>query len=107
MFYVTSKGRFFADESAEFLKRYYAKDMEGVVYYLDDVIIRQRYPNIMFADICDIRNGHGVSVMNYYNQTNGYIYFQEPGIYEVYFRVIDRENVEETWRIPIVVDEGR
>ena len=45
--------------------------------------------------------------MNYYNQSNGYICFQEPGIYEVYFRVIDRENVEETWRIPIVVDEGR
>ena len=107
VFYVTSKGRFFADENAEFLKRYYAKDMEGVVYYLDEVIIRQRYPNIMFAAICDIRNSHGNSVINYYNQSNGYIYFQEPGIYEVYFRVIDRENVEETWRIPIVVDEGR
>ena len=75
MFYVTSKGRFFADENAEFLKRYYAKDMEGVVYYLDEVIIRQRYPNIMFAVICDIRNNHGNSVMNYYNQSNGYIYF--------------------------------
>ena len=31
VFYVTSKGRFFADENAEFLRRYYAKDMEGVV----------------------------------------------------------------------------
>ena len=56
VFYVTSKGRFFADENAEFLRRYYAKDMEGVVYYLDEVIIRQRYPNIMFAAACPLTN---------------------------------------------------
>lgn len=107
VYYVEEKGRYFADETTGFLERYYAKDMEGAVYSMNLVMLEERYPDVMFGSISDIRDADGNSRMPYYDAESGMIRFQEPGVYEVYFRVIDRENIEETWRIPIAVDEGR
>ena len=106
VYYVEEKGRYFADETCGFLERYYAKDMEGALYSMNLVMLENRYPDVMFGSISDIRDAEGNSRMSYYNAANGKIRFQEPGVYEVYFRVIDRENIEETWKIPIAVDEG-
>lgn len=105
--YITSKGRFFEDESVDFLGRYYAKDMEGVVYTMDDVIIKKMFPDIMFGKVLDIRTVNGKSIIDSYSKANGYINLPSAGIYEVYFQIRDKENLTSIWKIPIAADERR
>lgn len=105
--YDTECGRYFVGDSIDFLKRYYVKDAEGNVYYMDQVLLFESYPDIIFAEICDIRDMGGRSILDKYNSQTGHIMFEESGVFDVYFRVIDKENLEETWKIPIVVDERR
>lgn len=105
--YTASYGRFFEDEITDFLERYYAEDMEGTVYVLDQVILTQLFTNQMFGKILDIRTEDGISILSSYNSTNGTIQFLESGVYEVYFQVRDKENLTSIWKIPIAVDEGR
>lgn len=105
--YITSKGRFFESEDVNFLERYYAKDMEGVIYPMDDVIIKKMFPDIMFGKVLDIRRSDGTSIISSYSKTNGVICFPSAGIYEVYFQIRDKENLTSIWRIPIAVDERR
>lgn len=105
--YQTELGRFFSNEAVNFLERYYAKDMERIIYPMNEVILSQRFQESMFGSICDIRDKNGNSVLAGYDAYTGKMRFPVAGIYEVYFRVIDKENVEATWKIPIAVDEGR
>lgn len=105
--YTASYGRFFEDEITDFLERYYAKDMEGTVYVLDQVILEQLFTKQMFGKILDIRTEDGASILNSYNSINGTIQFPKAGVYEVYFKVRDKENLTSVWKIPIAVDEGR
>ena len=105
--YITAKGRFFEDESVNFLERYYAKDMEGIIYPMDDVIIKKMFPDIMFGKVLDIRTVNGKSIIGSYSKANGYINFPSAGIYEVYFQIRDKENLTSIWKIPIAADERR
>lgn len=105
--YTDSYGRFFENEETDFLKRYYAKDMEGCVYILDQVILTQLLTNQMYGKVLNIRKEDGTSIISSYNSNNGTIHFPEAGVYVVYFQVRDKENVTSVWKIPIVVGEGR
>ena len=105
--YFSTFGRFFAGENAGFLERYYAKDMEGMVYPMDEVILAELFTNDMSGKILDIRKADGTSVMSAYSEADGSIHFPGAGVYEVYFQIRDRENLTGIWRIPIAVDEGR
>lgn len=105
--YITSKGRFFWIENVDFLERYYAKDMEGVIYPMDDVIIKKMFPDIMFGKVLDIRKADGTSIISSYSKTDGVICFPSAGIYEVYFQIRDKENLTSIWRISIAADERR
>ena len=67
VYYVEEKGRYFADETCGFLERYYAKDMEGALYSMNLVMLENRYPDVMFGSISDIRDAEGNSRMSYYN----------------------------------------
>jgi len=105
--YAATFGRFFAIENENFLERYYAKDMEGSIYSMDEVIILKLFINNMFGKILDIRKADGQSVMSAYSEANGRIRFPSAGVYEVYFQIRDRENLISVWKIPIAVDERR
>ena len=105
--YTATFGRFFAIENANFLERYYAKDIEGSIYPMDEVIIAKLFINDMFGKILDIRKADGTSVMSAYSEANGSIRFPSAGVYEVYFQIRDRENLTSVWKIPIAVDERR
>lgn len=105
--YDTALGRFFAAEDADFLERYYAEDMEGVIYPMDKVILAQLFTNTMFGKVLDIRKADGTSVMHSYSATEGSIRFPSAGIYVVYFQIRDKENITGVWKIPIAVDERR
>jgi len=105
--YISSFGRFFAIENANFLERYYATDMEGVIYPMDKVVIEKLLSNDIFGKILDIRKVNGMSVMSSYSEANGSICFPGAGVYEVYFQARDRENLTSVWKIPIAVDERR
>ncbi|SCP98644.1 hypothetical protein [Anaerobium acetethylicum] len=105
--YIPAFGRFFAGEDVGFLERYYAKDMEGVIYLMDEVILAELFTNDMSGKILDIRKADGTSVMNAYSEADGSIHFPNAGVYEVYFQIRDRENLTSVWKIPIAVDERR
>ena len=105
--YHDELGRFFANENIGFLERYYAEDMEGIVYPMKDVVITKLFINEMFGKILDIRRADGISVKSAYSETNGSINFSSTGIYEVYFQISDRDNLTGVWKIPIAVDERR
>lgn len=106
-FYIAGFGRFFASENANFLERYYAKDMENVVYPMEQVILAKLFPDIMFGKVLDIRKVDGISIMSSYSNINGSIRFPSAGVYEVYFQIRDRENLTSVYQIPIAVDVGR
>lgn len=105
--YTASYGRFFENEVTDFLERYYAKDMEGTIYILDQVILTQLFTNQMYGKVLDIRTEDGTSIINSYNSVNGTVQFPGAGVYVVYFQVRDKENLTSIWKIPIAVDEGR
>lgn len=105
--YIAGFGRFFAGENADFLERYDAKDMENVVYPMEQVILAKLFPDIMFGKVLDIRKADGTSIMSAYSNTNGSIRFPSAGVYEVYFQIRDRENLTSIYQIPIAVDAGR
>jgi hypothetical protein len=105
--YTASFGRFFSGEDTDFLERYYAKDMEEVIYPMDQVILAKRYPESMYGKVVDIRRVDGTSILDSYSKENGTIRFPEIGVYQVYFQVRDRENLTSTYQIPIAVDVGR
>ncbi|MDR0925352.1 MAG: hypothetical protein LBN31_13495 [Hungatella sp.] len=105
--YIASFGRFFSGEDTDFLERYYAKDMEEVIYPMDQVILAKRYPEIMFGKVVEIRRMDGSSILDSYSKENGTISFPGMGVYQVYFQVRDRENLTSIYQIPIAVDAGR
>lgn len=105
--YTASFGRFFSGEDTDFLERYYAKDMEEVIYPMDQVILAKRYPKSMYGKVVDIRRVDGTSILDSYSKGNGRICFPGIGVYQVYFQVRDRENLTSIYRIPIAVDVGR
>ncbi|SEW00923.1 hypothetical protein [[Clostridium] fimetarium] len=105
--YTSTFGRFFAIENANFLNRYNAKDMEGVIYPMDKVILAKLFTDTMFGKVLDIRKVDGISVMSLYSAIDGSVHFASAGIYEVYFQIRDRENLTSVWKIPIAVDERR
>lgn len=100
-------GRFFALSRSDFLARYFAKDMEGTVYSMQNIILTKLLTNKMFGKILDIRRVDGASVMSSYSATDGSICFTSAGVYEVYFQIRDRENLTSVVKIPIAVDERR
>jgi len=105
--YTATNGRFFAMENANFLNRYNAKNMEGVIYQMDKVILAKLFTDTMFGKVLDIRKADGTSVMSSYSAIDGSVHFPSAGIYEVYFQIRDRENLTSVWKIPIAVDERR
>lgn len=105
--YVAEKGRFFAGEGTNLLKRYFAKDFEENVYPMDIVILSQMYSGKMYGKLIDIRKIDGTSVRSSYAENSGMISFPSAGVYDVYFKVRDRENLTMIYRIPVAVDEGR
>ena len=105
--YTASFGRFFSGENTDFLERYDARDMEEVIYPMDQVILTKRHPEIMYGKVLDIRRWDGSSILDSCSKENGTICFPEIGVYQVYFQVRDRENLTSTYRIPIAVDVGR
>lgn len=105
--YTASFGRFFSGEDTDFLERYYAKDMEDIIYPMDQVVLAKRYPEIMYGKVVDIRRCDDSSILEFYSKENGTICFPEIGVYQGYFQVRDRENLTSTYQIPIAVDVGR
>lgn len=105
--YTAAFGRFYASENANFLVRYYARDMEGVIYLMDKVILARLFPDMMYGKILDIRKADGSSVMGYYSAPDGSVRFPGAGVYLVYFQIRDRENLTSVWKIPVAVDERR
>ncbi len=105
--YTAVFGRYFASEDANFLERYHARDMEGVIYPMDHVVLAKLFPDLMYGKVLDIRMADGTSVMNFYSSADGSIRFPSAGVYEVYFKIRDRENLTSVWKIPIAVDERR
>ncbi len=105
--YIASFGRFFTGDNTNFLERYYAKDMEAVIYPMDQVILAKRYPDILYGKVVDIRRVDGTSIMESYSIETGSICFPGIGIYQVYFKVRDKENLTSIYQIPIAVDIGR
>ncbi|RDY32121.1 hypothetical protein [Lachnotalea glycerini] len=104
--YIESYGRFFSRMNTEFLVRYYAKDMEGIIYPMDQVILAKLFTDTMFGKVLDIRKADGTSVKNLYSAMNGMILFQKAGVYEVYFQIRDRENIIRVCKISIAVMRG-
>lgn len=103
--YTASYGRFFVLNSTNFLERYYAKDMEEIIYPMDKVILAKMFPDTMFGEVLDIRKNNGTSVMSAYSATDGSVRFPSAGVYEVYFQLRDKENLTSVYKIPIAVDE--
>ncbi len=105
--YISTFGRFYANETAGFIEWYYAKDMESRIYPMNQVILTKLFKDNMFGKVLDIRKADGTSIMGTYSEMSGSIRFPTAGVYEVYFQIRDKENKTSVWKIPIAVDERR
>jgi len=105
--YISAVGRLFVHTDTDLLSCFTISDFGGNIYSLRETVLTNIDSGIMFCKILDIRDNDGNSYLPLYNSVNGYIRFEEAGIYYVCFKTRDMQNVTGIWKIPIAVDEGR